>query len=100
MPYKDLSKEEQEKDTLVVREAGNERLQQAVTQVNVELRLARSRSGATGQRAKEAVGEHDELIAHLRARDGDGARASMKRHLHASLQNTMFLLADAGGETP
>lgn len=85
--------------TLIVRASGNDRLQQAVAQVNVELRLARSRSGAAGERAKEAVDEHDELISHLRARDGDGARAAMNRHLHASLQNTMQLLVAAGGNT-
>lgn len=85
--------------TLIVRAADNERLQQAVAQVNVELRLARSRSGATGHRAKEAVGEHDELISHLTARDGNRARASMKQHLHASLQNTLQLLEAAGEST-
>lgn len=85
--------------TLIVRAAGNDRLQQAVAQVNVELRLARSRSGATGHRAKEAVGEHDELIRHLTARDGGQSRAAMKQHLHASLQNTLQLLEAAGGTT-
>lgn len=85
--------------TLIVRAAGNDRLQQAVAQVNVELRLARSRSGATGHRAKEAVGEHDELIRHLTARDGGRSRSAMKQHLHASLQNTLQLLEAAGGTT-
>lgn len=78
--------------TLVVQHAGNGRLQQAVAQVNIELRLARSRSGATGERAKEAVAEHHELIACLTSRDGHGARESMRRHLTASLQNTMSML--------
>jgi len=82
--------------TLIVNESGNGRLQQAVAQVNGELRLARSRSFATGERAKEAVDEHHELISYLTARDGGGARAAMKRHLHASLRNTMQLLIAAG----
>lgn len=82
--------------SLIVHEAGNGRLQRAVAQVNVELRLARSRSGAAGERAKEAVNEHRELISCLTARDGEGARAAMKRHLHASLHNTMQLLTAAG----
>jgi DNA-binding GntR family transcriptional regulator len=85
--------------TLVVHASGNERLRRAVAQVNVELRLARSRSGATGERAKEALDEHHELISCLNARDGDGARTAMKRHLHASLENTMQLLT-AAGEAP
>lgn len=81
--------------TLIVQHAGNGRLQQTVEQVNVELRLARSRSGAIGERAKEAVDEHHELITCITSRDGDGARASMRRHLMASLKNTMYLLEAA-----
>ncbi len=77
---------------LIVQHAGNERLAQAVQNVNVELRLARSRSGATGQRAREAVAEHRELIAALTSRDADGARLAMKSHLQASLQNTLQML--------
>jgi DNA-binding GntR family transcriptional regulator len=78
--------------TLVVQHAGNGRLQQSVAQVNIELRLARSRSGATGARAQQAVEEHRELIACLTSRDGAGARASMRRHLTAALQNTISML--------
>ncbi|MGJ9421406.1 GntR family transcriptional regulator [Aeromicrobium sp. CF3.5] len=78
--------------TLVVQHAGNGRLQQAVAQVNGELRLARSRSGATGERAKEAADEHRELIGCLTSRDGRGARACMRQHLLASLKNTIQML--------
>ena len=80
---------------LIVRHAGNVRLAQAVAQVNGELRLARSRSGASGQRAHEAVGEHRDLIRALTSRDGEGARLSMKSHLQASLQNTLQMLRAA-----
>ncbi|KQX74011.1 MULTISPECIES: GntR family transcriptional regulator [Aeromicrobium] len=80
---------------LIVRHAGNVRLAQAVAQVNGELRLARSRSGATGHRAQEAVGEHRDLIRSLTSRDGEGARTSMKSHLQASLQNTLQMLRAA-----
>lgn len=82
---------------LIVRHAGNERLEQAVTQVNIELRLARSRSGATGQRAREAVDEHRQLITALTSRDPEGARVAMKSHLTASLQNTMQMLQTVDG---
>lgn len=81
--------------TLIVGQAGNVRLEQTVTQINVELRLARSRSGATGERAKEAADEHLELITCLTARDGGGARASMRRHLTAALHNTLQVLHEA-----
>jgi len=82
---------------LIVRHAGNARLEQAVTQVNIELRLARSRSGATGRRAQEAVDEHSELIACLTSRDPVGARMAMEAHLTASLQNTMQMLQATDG---
>lgn len=77
---------------LIVHHAGNDRLAQAVTQVNVELRLARSRSGATGHRAQDALDEHRELITYLTSRDPEGARVAMKSHLTASLHNTMQML--------
>lgn len=82
---------------LIVRQAGNERLAQAVTQVNIELRLARSRSGATGTRAREAVDEHRQLITFLTSRDPEGSRLAMKAHLNASLQNTMQMLQAVAG---
>jgi len=84
---------------LIVRQAGNGRLAQAVSQVNVELRLARSRSGATGHRAQEAVDEHRDLITFLSSRDAEGARIAMKSHLTASLHNTMQMLQTAESTT-
>ncbi|AWB93830.1 GntR family transcriptional regulator [Aeromicrobium chenweiae] len=82
---------------LIVRQAGNQRLADAVTQVNTQLRLARSRSGATGTRAREAVDEHRQLITALTSRDPEGARLAMKAHLTASLQNTMQMLQAVAG---
>jgi len=77
---------------LVVRHAGNQQLARMVAQINGELRLARSRSGATGQRATEAVDEHDQLVSCLTSGDHAGARQSMRDHLNAALQNTIQLL--------
>ncbi|GAB3271439.1 GntR family transcriptional regulator [Kineosporia babensis] len=77
---------------LIVQLAGNQRLAQAVSQINVELRLARSRSGATGLRARHATAEHRRLIEHLAAGDSAGAALAMREHLTASLQNTIALL--------
>lgn len=82
---------------LIVRQAGNQRLAQAVTQVNTELRLARSRSGATGTRAHEAVDEHRHLIGCLTSGDAEAARVAMRDHLTASLLNTMQMLQAADG---
>ncbi len=85
---------------LIVRLAGNQRLAQAVTQINVELRLARSRSGATGLRARHATGEHRRLVEHLAAGDRDGSARAMREHLTASLQNTIALLYRASPDSP
>ncbi|GAB6902228.1 GntR family transcriptional regulator [Kineosporia succinea] len=76
----------------IVRLAGNQRLAQAVTQINVELRLARSRSGADGPRTKHAAHEHRLLVEQLTAGDRAGAARAMREHLTASLQNTIQLL--------
>jgi DNA-binding GntR family transcriptional regulator len=78
---------------VIVVHADNARLAKLVRQVNSELRLARSRSGA-GQRAHEAVEEHRQLITCLTSGDRKGAREAMRVHLSAALQNTILLLGD------
>jgi DNA-binding GntR family transcriptional regulator len=77
---------------LVVGHAGNEHLARAVQQVNAELRLARSRSSASDQRAHEAQEEHRRLIRHLVSGDVEGARTAMRDHLTAALFNTLQTL--------
>lgn len=72
--------------------AGNSRLAAAVQQVNQELRLVRSRSGASAHRAEEALREHQALVDALRSRDGEAARLCMRRHLEASLANTLEMM--------
>ena len=72
--------------------SGNRRLAALLQQVNLELRLVRSRSGSSAERAQAALVEHDELIERLASRDGDGARAAMRAHLDASLASTLALM--------
>ena len=69
--------------------AANTRLAAAVQQVNQELRLVRSRSGASAHRAEGALIEHQAIVDALRMRDGVAARTVMRRHLEASLANTL-----------
>lgn len=75
--------------------SGNRRLTSLLNQVNVELRLVRSRSGSSAARAQQALAEHDELIDRLAAKDPDGARTVMRAHLDASLANTLALMFPA-----
>jgi DNA-binding GntR family transcriptional regulator len=72
--------------------AANTRLAVAVQQVNQELRLVRSRSGASAQRAEEALREHQALVDALQMRDSDQARLCMRQHLNASLANTLAMM--------
>lgn len=72
--------------------AANTRLAAAVQQVNQELRLVRSRSGASAHRAGEALVEHQALVDALRTRDGVKARTVMRQHLEASLANTLEMM--------
>lgn len=72
--------------------SGNRRLQTMLNQVNLELRLVRSRSGSSAERAHAAIVEHDELIDRLASRDVKGARVAMRSHLQASLASTLALM--------
>jgi DNA-binding GntR family transcriptional regulator len=75
---------------LIVKASGNQRLITMLGQVNLELRLVRSRSAS--DRARQAIDEHDELIRCLSERDIRGARIAMRSHLEASLSNTLSLM--------
>jgi DNA-binding GntR family transcriptional regulator len=79
--------------------AGNRRLTILMHQVNGELRLVRSRSGQSAERAQRALHEHDELIERLALRDVEGARTTMRAHLDASLANTLALMFPDGPPT-
>ncbi len=76
----------------IAKVAANTRLAAAVQQVNQELRLVRSRSGASAQRAEEALVEHQALVDALCTRDEEGSRLCMRRHLEASLANTLEMM--------
>jgi DNA-binding GntR family transcriptional regulator len=70
----------------------NTALAESVKNVNMELRLARLKSGSNSQRASEAVAEHNEIIKMISVRDAEGARAAMRDHLLRSLGNTLELM--------
>lgn len=72
--------------------AGNKRLTALLHQVNGELRLVRSRSGASAIRAQQALEEHKDLIEALATKDVKGARQAMRAHLGASLANTLAVM--------
>jgi DNA-binding GntR family transcriptional regulator len=83
---------------VVVRHANNSQLARMVTQVNSELRLARSRSGS-GTRVHDAAKEHRLLVTCLTTGDAPGARDAMRAHLQAALANTIHLLDSTGDHT-
>jgi DNA-binding GntR family transcriptional regulator len=76
----------------ISRASGNQRLINMLSQVDLELRLVRSRSGSASNRAQKAIEEHDELVRCLSERDGRGARIAMRSHLEASLEHTLSFM--------
>jgi DNA-binding GntR family transcriptional regulator len=74
---------------LVADYAQNDRISRMLDLINSELRLARSRSGATAERARKAVQEHQVLIEQLIARNADGARIAMRDHINHAYANVM-----------
>jgi DNA-binding GntR family transcriptional regulator len=76
----------------ISRASGNQRLINMLSEVDLELRLVRSRSGAASNRAQQAIEEHDGLVSCLSSRDSRGARIAMRSHLEASLSNTLSLM--------
>jgi len=74
---------------LVAAFAQNDRISRMLDLINGELRLARSRSGATAERARKAVAEHQVLIEQLIARNADGARVAMRDHINHAYASVM-----------
>ena len=61
--------------------ADNQALARAAVEVQRQLMLARRRSAQGPERARQALGEHDDLLAAIIRRDEDQAALEMRRHL-------------------
>lgn len=78
--------------THVVRLARNPLLAKLFRDVDLQLRLARGRSGSHPGRARVSLADHVGIYGHIAARDADGAEAAMRRHIRGSLVNALELL--------
>jgi DNA-binding GntR family transcriptional regulator len=63
----------------------NSYLQRAGSDLHVQLRIARLRSGSSPARAREALDEHREILSNIAARSEVAAGEAMARHLRCSL---------------
>jgi DNA-binding GntR family transcriptional regulator len=70
---------------LVLDLAGNPYLQRAGTDLQNQVRLARIKSGSSPARARDALTEHQEIIAAIAARDPRRAGKAMTSHIQNSL---------------
>ena len=70
---------------LVLALAGNPYLQRAGTDLQNQVRLARIKSGSSPDRARDALTEHQEIIAAIAARDPRRAGKAMASHIQNSL---------------
>jgi DNA-binding GntR family transcriptional regulator len=72
--------------------AGNAPLLRAGNDLEMQVRIARLRSGRSPERARVAIDEHVEIVTAIVSRDPDAASAAMSRHLENSLKNVLELL--------
>lgn len=84
--------EEMDIHELIVVTAKNKHLTDSVKRVHTELRLARSKSGYSRERAVEAGAEHEFLIQAIERRDAAEASELLRIHLEASRRNALSLL--------
>lgn len=69
--------------------ARNPVLEKKIREVDLQLRLARGRSGFNPERARAALTDHLDIYRHLAARDVDRAEDAMRRHITASLSSVL-----------
>ncbi|MBF4163292.1 GntR family transcriptional regulator [Nocardioides acrostichi] len=70
---------------LVLELSGNPQLQRIGTDLQVQVRLARVRSGRSPERAREALTEHLQIISAIADRDPRRAGREMRAHLRRAL---------------
>jgi len=76
--------------------AKNPYLYRAGADLQVQLRIARLRSGGSPERARQALEEHRAVLAAIAAKDEDAAAGAMRDHLVNSLKQ----LTSIAGGTP
>lgn len=76
----------------LIKLAANQALLDSATEVHRQIGLARSRSGHVSARARQAFEEHQEVLEHLAAGDGEKAAQVLGNHLRSSLESAFELL--------
>jgi DNA-binding GntR family transcriptional regulator len=72
--------------------ARNPVLEKMLREIDLQLRLARGRSGFNPQRARQALDDHLEIYGYLASGDRDQAAEAMRRHIRASLASVLEVL--------
>ncbi|HVV28527.1 MAG TPA: GntR family transcriptional regulator [Rhizomicrobium sp.] len=67
---------------MIAEGAGNPLIADSLARLHIHIHIFRS--CFKSEIAKEAVHEHDDVIAAIRSRDGDAAEAAMRRHIERS----------------
>jgi DNA-binding GntR family transcriptional regulator len=74
---------------LVLELSGNPYLQRVGIDLQNQVRLARIKSGSSPERARQALIEHQLIIAAIANRDPDAAAQAMADHLHKSREHVL-----------
>jgi DNA-binding GntR family transcriptional regulator len=72
--------------------ADHRTLQRAAMETQAQIQLARSMSAKAPDRAKEALGEHADIVAALQARDADAASRLVADHLDHARRSALAAL--------
>lgn len=85
--------EEPDFHSMMLRLAGNPRLEQAAAAVTARLRLARSRSALRPGRIAQARAEHEAIVTAIQGNDRQAAIEHMRTHIHRATENACAALA-------
>lgn len=82
--------------TRILEMARNPKLEEAASEVQAQVQLARSRSGSTPGRASVAYQEHEAVFEALQEKNSEKAERAMRKHIRNGLKNTMETLSAEG----
>lgn len=76
---------------VLLKATSNRRLQEFLGNLHDQAHLIRHTAGLSGDRPRQTVEEHREIVISISARDGKAAESAMRRHLIASRDNAAAL---------
>jgi DNA-binding GntR family transcriptional regulator len=84
---------------IIISAGKNESLKEGIDRYRIVMRHYRNVALALPGRMRESVAEHEQILAALRAKDGEAAESAMRRHMEQARRTLATIMAAAFSST-